>query len=311
MSIENEKKETSIRSILRNPKLLIIFIPLLFILCCCSSCAILAFIGDLLPPEMKLIFPDGNNLVSSEPSQVVKLNCINLSTISIDDKELTKEEQNELCGEDGYKIDLSDGPNTFLFKATSSKGKELTLELNISFDLNAYNQRIAEEEAEKAQQEAEAKEKAEEEEKAKAEADAKALSEWKTTYQKVKDETINEVISNSDLMIQVYSNGTDLYNTRSQAQQAKEYFSAYVDLNKKLEPVPQTLTQDVQELSSSFNEYLINNELLAEKIIKYTEADTTSEQYNILDDVKYYSQQVAEGKFNIQLKMLSIEEKIK
>lgn len=156
-------------SIFKNKKVLFILIPILVLLCC--GCTIIfAMIGLSLPPELQLRSPNQANSTSTEPSQSIKLGCTNPQIVTINGKELTREEiDNQLCGSKGYTVNLNDGDNSFKIVAKNTKDDEVTLEVNITFDKTSYDARVAQEEKQRLEEE---KRKQDEDAKKKAEVEA-------------------------------------------------------------------------------------------------------------------------------------------
>lgn len=301
----------------RSKKALALIIPLALILCCCCSCLFIYIFGSLLPPQLKITSRNTNSWSAEAPTEILKFQCTAAYKVYLNDKLLTTSDVDDLCKLGGYKVDLKDGDNTFVFRAENNNGNSTNLQLNIKFDLNAYNLK-QQQEAEKQKQaeldrqkaEADAKAKEEADAKAKAEAETKAVQDWKSKYQKVKDEKINVAVSTSESVINSYSSGSNMYQIRSLAQQAKDYFTNCAvssQLDKDLSPIPVSLVGDVNQLKSSFSDFCFANEHLADDVIRYAEADTTSKQYSALDDIKTHSQEVANAKYNLQLTMSILE----
>lgn len=164
-----------IPTIFRNKKALALLIPLFLILCCCCSCIFIYIFGSILPPELKIVSRNANSWSAESPTEVLKFKCTAAFKVYINDKELTKDEVQDLCWANGYKIDLKDRNNILVFKAENNSGNSTILKLDINFDVSAYNL--------KQQQEIERQKQAElERQKAEADAKAKEESDAKENY---------------------------------------------------------------------------------------------------------------------------------
>lgn len=128
-----------------------ILFAILLLLSCCSCLMIMSVIGNNLPPEIRVSSSETNMNTSDRPTKNVKLSCVNAHNVTINEATLTNQQIVDLCGSKGYDVVLQDGNNQLLFVAGDGKGRESKLELNISFDLTAYNKRIADEELKRQQ----------------------------------------------------------------------------------------------------------------------------------------------------------------
>lgn len=152
-----------------------IIILLVLILACCVVFALLALFGLSLPPELSLRNPDSLISQSDNPTQKISLNCVNPRVVKFNDIELSRVEiDQELCSDNGYEVKLENGENNFTITADNTKGETDTIEMTINFDINAYNNRLAQEEAQKLEQE---KKEAEEQQRLKEEEEKKKAEE--------------------------------------------------------------------------------------------------------------------------------------
>ncbi|WKZ27750.1 MAG: cell envelope integrity protein TolA [Candidatus Dojkabacteria bacterium] len=152
------------------PAIAVIIIVGILVLCsiCCVSAILIA---PSLPTTLKLTSSPTTSWDSKEPTQTVKFDCTNAQKITLNGSQLNEKDKNELCIGNGYKLDLQNGQNTFTFVASHERGDVVTVELKISFDKKAYEDRLAAEEKQRQEEEAKRKQK-EADDKAKAEAEA-------------------------------------------------------------------------------------------------------------------------------------------
>lgn len=79
-----------------------------------------------------------------EPTDIIKLECEGISRLSVNQVELSSQQMQTACSSAGYKVDLIDGINKFLFKGVGFKGDEVMVEINILFDEKKYHQKLKE-----------------------------------------------------------------------------------------------------------------------------------------------------------------------
>lgn len=141
------------------------------IVLCCGFCAVVSALAYFLPSEIKLVNPSGTESTSNTPTQSIRLECVQVDKVRINEKDLSYEEISDLCGKKGYTVNLNDGENLFAIIAENAgESNTDSLEIKISFDKKTY-------EVEKAKQDEEARKQAEADAKTKAEAEAKAQAE--------------------------------------------------------------------------------------------------------------------------------------
>lgn len=265
--------------------------------------------------ETQRIFPKELEYISENPQLRIAYNCVNVTSIKINNKELSQEEIEKICTQ-AYVIKLKDGENNLLINIVSSKG-EIVETVKVSFDEKKYQQElVAKEEAEaqaKAEADAKAAAEAEAKTKAQAEAQAKALTEWKAKYLDIKKNTIQVSFAKSTEMNEVLSNGTDAYTSRNNAIKYKDYFlkTCNKNLEEALSPIPQTLKGDVEKVNDFYYDFCMYNEFVARNVVSYFEETSLSKRYDYLDQITYNMQLVADSKFSMQVHMTAIEEIIK
>jgi chemotaxis protein histidine kinase CheA len=265
--------------------------------------------------ETQRIVPKELEYISDNPQLRIAYNCVNVTSIKINNRELTQEGIEKICTQ-AFVIKLKDGENKFLINIVSSKG-EIAEIVKVYFDEKKYQQELAAKVEAEAQAKAEADAKAAAEDEAKtkaqAEAQAKALTEWKAKYLDIKKNTIEVSFAKSTEMNEVLSNGTDAYTSRNNAIQYKNYFlqTCNKNLEEALSPIPQILKGDVEKVNDFYYDFCMYNEFVARNVVNYLEETSVSKQYDYLDRITYNMQLVADSKFSMQVHMIVIEETIK
>lgn len=305
------------------PKKLIFLLVLIPLILCCMCCSVIWILSITSPTELKLLNSDSTSWNAENPTETLKFSCNYVTTIFINGKEIsTYDEVQDVCNK-GYTVQLNDGDNRVEIVAKNYSGsRQQQLDLNIKFDQKAYQDRLAKEEqlkkeqAEKERQEklsAEEKQKQEQAEKERQDqaASAKAISDWKPKFQQLKKDKVNPAYAKSTEMMNVLSSGTDPYQTRNQAQAYKTWFSkqcgtSFADNTK---PVPDKFNEDVKNLDQFYRDFCDYNQYLAQRTIDYLQADSTQKQYEHLDMITYYQQQIADAKFSMEVYIKNIEGK--
>lgn len=306
------------------PKKLIFLLVLIPLLLCCMCCSVIWILSITSPTELKLLNSDSTSWNAESPTETIKFSCNYVSSIFINGKELsTYSEVQDVCNK-GYTLDLKDGDNRIEVVAKNYSGSsQQKLDLNIKFDQKAYQDRLAKEEqlkqeqAEKERQEklaAEEKQKQEQAEKEKQEqvASAQAVSDWELKYQQLKKDKVNPAYAKSTEMMNVLSSGTDPYQTRNQAQSYKTWFSKQcgTSFEENTKPVPSKMSDDVKKLDQFYRDFCDNNQYLAQRTIDYLQADSVQKQYDHLDMITYYQQQIANAKFSMEVHIKNIDSKL-
>jgi hypothetical protein len=291
-----------------------------------------SIIGYNIPTEIKLINPSNSTSTSEIPKISIKLNCTAATYVWINNSELSVADSTNICNETGYNYNLKDGENKIAIMAKNSKGDKKNLDLTINFDQNSYDTkeaaRIAEEKAQaeilkvkkaaeekaaadaKAIADSKAAEKAKVAAAEKAAAEIKIIADWKGKFQTLKNDKINNTTAKSDEMINFLANSTNSYNSRTAANNYKSYFNS-LGLGNAYEPVPDSIKADIENLKKDYQEYTFANYCVATEIVDYFNASSVEEQYNKLDMIKSYMQDVANYKYLLQLDVSLIEEKLK
>jgi hypothetical protein len=141
--------------------------------------------------------------------------------------------------------------------------------------------------------------------------DKAQLTEWSKKYKQIKNNRIDKAISTSKSVISAYSNSGNLYEARSIAKDAQDYFSSCGSLITELAPVPEHVKTTVDSLSSTFSSYCVSNKMLAGYVIKYADAGTPAKQNSALDSITYAGTEVATEYEYLQIYMLTIDELLK
>ena len=302
--IKTFKKEKKILFwIIAIPSSLLI-LCLLFVL----SAVITAFVSIFSESSFALKSPTTTEWSTTNPSEPVIFECINIQEITLNGKSLSKNAIDTLCSSAGYKLSLEDGENVFVFAGSKTGGDTINeVTLKITFDAEAYEQLVEEKQAELAKQKEEA-------EKAQQEAEAEKLKAWKATYSTVKNEYIADAYEKSENMIDTFSNGTSLYETRNLANKYKDYFlfTCNKNLEEELSSPPSFVdTEDIKNLNSYYSDFCMNNEFLARQVVEYTEAETTTKQYEALDMITYYRNLVDAARIGIEANLAILDEAVK
>ena len=115
-------------------------------------------------------------------------------------------------------------------------------------------------------------------------------------------------------MIDTFSNGTSLYETRNLANKYKDYFlfTCNKNLEEELSSPPSFVdTEDIKNLNSYYSDFCMNNEFLARQVVEYTEAETTTKQYEALDMITYYRNLVDAARIGIEANLAILDEAVK
>lgn len=283
------------------------FFLLLFILFILSA-VVAAFVSIFSGSSFTLKSPTTTEWTADKPSAFVMFTCNNIQEITLNNKILSKEELQTACSTSGYKLDFQDGENIYTFvgrKTGTDDTHEITLK--VFFDEKTYTENI-----EKQRLEAEAN--LERQELEKAEKEKEALDQWKKQYKIVKDEYISDAYQKSEDMINAVENQTNMYTVRNIAQNYKDYFryTCDRDLSTILANPPSAISvEDIENFDFYLSSFCSYNELMAKEIIKYTEASTTSKQYDSLDSIKRYSSQIFSDQVMVESYIYTIDEALK
>jgi hypothetical protein len=297
-----------VKKALSNKKSLSIGCLILSCLCCFS----ILVLGYFLPPTIELV-SDDNGKTILEPSYKIIADCIGITQLKLNEKELSTEELDAICSETGYTVELTNGDNNFNLEGSGSRDKKVNLIFTVKFDEAKYIAKLTQEDKDKLAKEEEDKEKQEQEASQKAQQEAKALSEWKNRYYQYKSSNIDVNFTKSSEMIQVLSNGTDPYESRNQANNYKEYFVSRckATLENDLETIPSTVSQEIKDLNTYYSDFCLHNYSLASRIVSYFESSSIEDQYDDLDMITYYMGEVNNAKLDMESEMSKIDAKLK
>lgn len=117
----------------------ILSFSLVVVICLCLST--LVFLAVTQEPTLNLREPSKNYASADSPSYDVKLSCIKVDEIKLNNKMLSSEELEALCSS-GLNIDLVDGKNTLKFIGNPNAEKSIETTITIEFDRDSYDKQV-------------------------------------------------------------------------------------------------------------------------------------------------------------------------